>query len=141
MSSQRQRTDKPRSSKFCHFCNEFDLHNYCPTCREAGKGDDACVTGNRMCLLCSNFAEEQLSKIANRKRYTKKSPKSDTSRDESEILGEEGEIFSGSREELEESALQYYTLPPHPSNIAQKTGTARSGMELLLPHSPKNQFL
>ena len=78
------------------------LHNYSPT---AGKGDDACVTGNRTCHLYSNFTEEQLSKIANRKRYTKKSHKSDTSQDESEILGEEGEIFLGSREELEESAL------------------------------------
>ena len=71
-----------------------------------------CVTGSRMCLLCSNFTEEQLAKIANRKSYTKKSRKSDTSRDESEILGKEGETFSGSREELEESALQYYTAPP-----------------------------
>ena len=80
------------------------------------------------------FTEEQLTKIANRKCYTKKSCKSDNSQDESEILGEESKI-SGSGEE---SALQYYTSPPHPSNIA-KTGTPGSGMEPLSPHSPKKQ--
>ena len=36
--------EKPRSSKCCHFCLPFDSHNYCPTCREANKGDDPCVT-------------------------------------------------------------------------------------------------
>ena len=59
------------------------------------------------------------------------------SQDEFEILGSEGEIFSGSREELEESALQFYNSSPHPSNIAQ-TGTPKSGIEALSPPSPKN---
>ena len=55
--------------------------------------------------------EEQLNKNANHKRYTKKSKNSDMSQDESEFLGEEGEIFSGSSEELKESALQFYNSP------------------------------
>ena len=56
------------------------------------------------------------------------------SRDESEILGEEGEIFSGSREEVEESSLQFYNSP-HSSNIAQTDTPKSQGLET--PHSPK----
>ena len=112
MSSQRQKTDKPRSLKCHHFCNDFDLHNYCPICREPGTGDDTCVTGHRTCLLCGSFTEEQLAKSVNRKRYIKKSCKSDMSWDESGILGEEWEISLGSREGLEvcSSVLQLTTL-------------------------------
>ena len=89
------------------------------------------------CLLCSSFNEEQLSKIVNRKCYIKKFRKSDTSLDETEILGEQGEIFLGSREEYEESALHFYNSLPHPSNIAQ-TGTPKlQGVESLFSQSPK----
>ena len=44
MSAHQTNKDKPRSSKCRHFCFAFDTHNYCPTCRESGKGDDPCVT-------------------------------------------------------------------------------------------------
>ena len=36
--------NRSRALECHHFFNPFDLHNYCPTCREAGKGDDNCVT-------------------------------------------------------------------------------------------------
>ena len=54
------------------------------------------------------------------------------------MSGKEGEIFSGSKEEQEESALQYYTSTHYTSNIA-KTGTPGSGIEALSPHSPKKK--
>ena len=49
MSSKRSNPKKPCSLKCHHFCFDFDLHNYFPTCCEAGKGDvcDACVNGER----------------------------------------------------------------------------------------------
>ena len=113
MSSKRSNPNKSCSLKCCHFCFDFDLHNYCPTCREAGKGDDACVTSHRPCLLCSSFLEEQLCKIVNRKTYVRKS-KSDLSKDETDLLDdpEMGEILSGSHEELEETAQRFYSSLP-----------------------------
>ena len=67
-----QASAKPRSSKCRHFCFHFDLHNSCPTCREAGKGDDPCITNLSPCNIDANFTEEQQSKIKHRRRYTRK---------------------------------------------------------------------
>ena len=47
-------------------------HNYCPTCRESGKGDDPCVTFENPCEICTSFTEEQMLKISQRKQYIKK---------------------------------------------------------------------
>ena len=63
MSSHRLDANKPKSLKCHHFCFKFDLHNYCPTCREAGKGDDPCVTQEGPCKVCSSLTEEQNFKI------------------------------------------------------------------------------
>ena len=41
----------------------FDSHNYCPTCRESGKGDDPCVTSEAPCDICASFTDEQMNKI------------------------------------------------------------------------------
>ena len=35
------------------------LFDYCPTCKESGKGDDPCVTNQSPCNICSSFSEEQ----------------------------------------------------------------------------------
>ena len=74
MSSNTQRTskEKPRSLKCRHFCLPFDNHNYCPSCREANRGDDPCVTLESSCDICSRFSDEQMLKIKNRKRYVRK---------------------------------------------------------------------
>ena len=58
MSSNTQRTskDKPRSLKCWHFCLPFDNHSYCPSCREANKGDDPCVTLESLCYIYSGFS-------------------------------------------------------------------------------------
>ena len=71
MSLHQTNKDKPRAQKCRHFCFSFDLHNYCPTCREAGKGDDPSVTFETPCHICTSFTDEQLKKIQNRKRYLK----------------------------------------------------------------------
>ena len=80
LSSNTQRTskDKPKSVKCQHFCIPFDSHNYCPSCREANKGDDPCVTLESPCEICASFWDEQMNKIKNRKRYvrTKKANRS-----------------------------------------------------------------
>ena len=70
--SSHQMSAKPRSSKCRHFCLLLDPHNYCPTCRESGKGDDPCVTNQSPCNICANFSEEQQIKIKHRRQYGNK---------------------------------------------------------------------
>ena len=72
MSIHQTNKDKPRAQKCRHFCYSFDLHNYCPTCREAGKGDDPCVTFETPCDICASFTDDQMKKIQHRKCYLKK---------------------------------------------------------------------
>ena len=62
MSLHQTNKDKPRAQKCRHFCFSFDLHNYCPTCREAGKGDDPCVTFETPCDICASFKQTNLEK-------------------------------------------------------------------------------
>ena len=107
--------DKPRAQKCCHFCFSFDLQNYCPTCRESGKGDDPCVTFEAPCDICASFTDDQMKKIQHRKRYLKKQ-KADASNakdDELDLLGEgDGDSFTGSNVDLESAADNLFTHPP-----------------------------
>ena len=79
------------------------------------------VTGKGKCMVCASLTEEQKQKIINRKRYVKKDKAgiSDVSKDESELLGEpdQGDIFEGSQQELEQAARSIYQSPPKPSNV------------------------
>ena len=89
MSIHQTNKDKPRAQKCRHFCFSFDLHNYCPTCREAGKGDDPCVTFETPCDICASFTDGQMKKIQHRKRYLKKQKaETSTKDDELDLLGE-----------------------------------------------------
>ena len=112
--------DKPRAQKCCHFCFNFDHHNYCPTCREAGKGDDPCVTFETPCQICTSFTDEQLNKIQNRKHYLKKQKAVTSSKDdELDLLGEgDGDSFTGSNADLESVADNLFTSPPRPQPLA-----------------------
>ena len=85
--------DNPRSSKCLHFYLPFDSHNYW----EANKGDDPCVTLEKLCEICSGFSEQQLLKTKNRPRYVWKQKATDTSKDDDlDLLGDEDvESFSG----------------------------------------------
>ena len=120
ISTHQSNKDKPRASKCHHFCHPFDTHNFCPTCREAGKGDDPCVTFLSPCEICASFSEEQLTKITHRKRYVKKpDKKSDKNDDKLELLGDqEVGSFSGSHADLESAADHLFTSPPHPQPLA-----------------------
>ena len=112
MSLHQANKDKPRAQKCRHFCFSFDNHNYCPTCREAGKGDDPCVTFEAPCHICMSLTDEQLQKIQNRKRYLKKQKVETSSKDELDLLGEgDGDSFTGSNADLESAADNLFTSP------------------------------
>ena len=116
MSLHQANKDKPRAQKCRHFCFSFDNHNYCPTCREAGKGDDPCVTFEAPCHICTSLTDEQLQKIQNRKRYLKKQKAETSSKDELDLLGEgDGDSFTGSNADLESAADNLFTSPPSTS--------------------------
>ena len=119
MSLHQANKDKPRAQKCRHFCFSFDNHNYCPTCREAGKGDDPCVTFEAPCHICTSLTDEQLQKIQNRKRYLKKQKAETSSKDELDLLGEgDGDSFTGSNADLESAADNLFTSPP-PSSTSR----------------------
>ena len=119
MSTHQTNKDKPRAQKCRHFCFSFDLHNYCPTCREAGKGDDPCVTFETPCDICASFTDEQMKKIQHRKRYLKKQKAETSSKDnELDLLGEgDGDSFTGSNADLESAADNLFTSPPVLSHL------------------------
>ena len=112
MSSHQANKDKPRAQKCRHFCFSFDTHNFCPTCREAGKGDDPCVTFETPCEICTSFTDEQLQKIQNRKRYLKKQKATTSSKDELDLLGEgDGSPSLGP---MQTSSVLLIAFLPHP---------------------------
>ena len=115
MSTHQTTKDKPRSRKCRHFCFSFDIHKYCPTCRESGKGDDPCVTFEAPCDICASFTDEQMNKIQHSKRYIKKQKKDTTSSkdDEFDLLGDgNGDSITGSNTDLESAADNLFTSPP-----------------------------
>ena len=120
MSIHQTNKDKPRAQKCRHFCFSFDLHNYCPTCRESGKGDDPCVTFEAPCDICASFTDDQMKKIQHRKRYIKrqKADASNAKDDEIDLLGEgDGDSFTGSNADLESAADNLFTSPPRPQPL------------------------
>ena len=114
-----QTSAKPRSSKCRHFCFLFNTHNYCPTCREGGKGDDPCVSNDSPCNICANFTEEQQIKINHRRRYVRKQKASDPCKnskdDDLDLLGDDMEAFSGSQADLKGAADNLFSSPPRPN--------------------------
>ena len=119
MSVHQTNKDKPRSSKCRHFCFPFDTHNYCPTCRESGKGDDPCVTFKSLCQICASFTEEQMLKISQRKRYNKKQKcyAASSKDDKLDLLGDDVDSFTGSQADLESAADNLFTSPPCPQPL------------------------
>ena len=85
---------------------------------EAGKGDDPCVTNEKLCNIWSAFTEEQLIKIKHRHRYVRKQKVSNTcntSKDDNlDLLGNDVEVFSGSQADLEGVAENLFSSLPHP---------------------------
>ena len=89
MSSQQTNKVKQSANKCSHFCFPFDVHNYCPTCTESGKGDHPCVTFETPCPICASFTEDQMQEIAQRKWYIRKQKGNTVSSkdDELDLLG------------------------------------------------------
>ena len=122
--SSHQKGAEPRSPKYRHFCSPFNPHNYCPTCRESGKGDDPCVTNQSPCNICASFSEEQQIKIKHRRWYVRKQKASDpcntSKEDDLDLMGDDVEAFSGSQADLEGAADNLFLhLPPSPTPIFQ----------------------
>ena len=119
--STHQTSTKPRSSKCCHFCFSFDSHNYCPTCRESGKGDDSCVTNQSSCNICASFSEKQQINIKHRHQYIRKQKSSDpcntSKEDDLDLLGDDVEAFSGYQADLEGAAENLFSSPPRPQPL------------------------
>ena len=136
MSAHQMNKDKPRSSKCRHFCFAFDAHNYCPTCRESGKGDHPCVTFQSPCEICASFTEEQLIKIIHRKRYVKKQKKDTTSSkdDKLDLLGDEDmDSFTGSDADLESAADNLFTSPQRPQPLPFSSLSIKTPAKTLPP--------
>ena len=120
MSSQQSNKDEPRSNKYRHFCFPFDVHNYCPTCRESGKGDDPCITFETPYPICASFTDaEQMQKIAQRKWYIRKQKGNTVSskEDELDLLGDNVESFAGTNADLESASDNLFTSPPLPQPL------------------------
>ena len=96
-------------------------HNYCPTCRESGKGDNPCVTNLSPCNISASFSEEQQIKIKNRRWYVRKQKASDpcntSKEDDLDLLGDDMVAFSGSQADLEGAAENLFSSPPHPQPL------------------------
>ena len=135
MASHQASRDKPRAAKCNHFCHPFDKHNFCPTCRETGKGDDPCVTLVSSCTICSSFTEEQITTISHRKHYSKKSDKKEKAEDTgSELLGDNSiESFGGSQAELEMAADCLFTSPPRPQPLSFEALSSRTPARTVPP--------
>ena len=111
MSAHQSNKYKPSSGKCRHFCFPFHIHNYCPTCRESGKGDDPCVTFESPCQICASFTEDQMLKILQRKHYIKKqkSHTANSKDDELDLLGDDVDSFTGSSADLKSAADNLFT--------------------------------
>ena len=105
------------------------------TCREAGKGDDPCVTFISPCDICASFSEEQLTKITHRKRYVKKpDKKSDKKDQELDLLGNNSvESFAGSQADLESAADYLFTSLPRPQPLAYEALSLRTPAKTVPP--------
>ena len=123
--SSHQPSAKPRSSKCRHFCFLFDTHNYCPTHRESGKGDNPCITNQSSCNIYASFSEEQQIKIKHRRWYVRKQkaldPCNTSKEDDLNLLGDDVEAFSVSQADLEGAAENLFSSPPHPQPLHFKS--------------------
>ena len=96
---------------------------------------------NVWCVL--RLLNDKSKKFLNRKRYVKKDKAgvSDISKDESELLGEpdQGDIFEGSQQELEQAAQSIYQVSPKPSNVMLGDPRARVlGLDNLSLRTPQH---
>ena len=68
----------------------------------------------------ASFSKEQQIKIKHRHRYIRKQKTSDpgnTSKDDLDLLGDDGDTFSGSQADLEGAAENLFSSPPRPQPL------------------------
>ena len=75
-SSSRRHADKPKARGCGLWINAWDVHHYCPSCRESNSARgklpaDPCMSGDP-CQICETFSAEKLDKIASRRKYIRK---------------------------------------------------------------------
>ena len=72
-----------------HFMSDWDLHNYCSSCSDKGKGDDVCVKEKpEDCYICLLFSSEQLNKLKARKIHREAKENNSISKElEDSLLG------------------------------------------------------
>ena len=82
-------------------------------------GDNPTVTNQLPCNICDSFTEEQQIKIKHRRRYIRKQKSLDpnTSKDDLDLLGDDGDAFSGSQADLEGAAENLFSSPPCPQPL------------------------
>ena len=125
-SSSRRHADKPKARGCGHWINGWDVHHYCPSCREnnSAKGKlpaDPCMNGDP-CQICKTFSADQLDKIASRRKCVRK-PKDPHRPDLSADL-ETGSYtdmpISAAQEasllEISHENVKNLTLEPHPED-------------------------
>ena len=86
------------------------------------------------CTICSSFTEEQLAKITQRKRYTKKSDKNKAEDIDSELFGDNSsESYGGSQADLEVAANRLFTSPPRPQPLSFEALSLRTPARTVPP--------
>ena len=99
-------------------------------CRESGKGDDPCVTNEKLCNICSGYSEEQQIKIKHRRRYITKQkfpiPAILLKMMILDLLGDDVEAFSGSQADLEGAADNLFSYPPCPQPLCFESLSLRT---------------
>ena len=109
-----------------NFCLPLDSHNYCPSCREANKSNDACVTLESPCEICASFSDEQMNKEETLCK------EADTSRDnELDLLGDEDvDSFTGSQADLEGAAEQLFVSSPCPKPLVFRVTVSQNSSQI-----------
>ena len=87
------------------------------------------------CNILDSFTEEQQIKIKHRRQYIRKQKLSDpnTSKDDLDLLGDDGDAFSGSQADLEGAAENLFSSPPHPQPLRFESLSLKRHKLSLLP--------
>ena len=98
-----------------------------------------CVTFETPCPICVSFTEEQMQKIAQRKRYIKKQKGNTVSSkdDELDLLGDNIESFTGTNADLESAADNLFTSPPRPQPLPFSSSSLKTPAKNVLKISTR----
>ena len=78
------------------------------------------VTNQSPCNICDSFSEEQQIKIEHRRQYIRKQKQTsdpNTSKDDLDLLGDDGDASSSSQADLEGATENLFSSPPRPQPL------------------------